>query len=79
MSTNSTTASAAAILADKPQWLGRPTHAIPVLFVAVILVSGLLGSAVAEFYSEPMNRFLRRRFARRTVQLQPVGAVVGRD
>jgi len=39
---------------------GKPMHLVPVLFVATILVSGLLGAAVARVYSEPMNRFLRR-------------------
>jgi peptidoglycan/LPS O-acetylase OafA/YrhL len=33
---------------------------VPVLFVTTILISGLLGAAVARLYSEPMNRFLRR-------------------
>ena len=33
---------------------------VPVLFVATILVAGLLGAAVSGLYSEPMNRFLRR-------------------
>jgi len=33
---------------------------VPLLFVATILISGLLGAAIAGFYSEPMNRFLRR-------------------
>jgi peptidoglycan/LPS O-acetylase OafA/YrhL len=36
--------------------------AVPVLFVSVILISGLLGELVARFYSEPMNRLIRRRF-----------------
>ena len=47
--------------------LGRPIHnrpiyAVPLLFVLVIGSAALLGSVVARFYSEPMNRFLRRRF-----------------
>lgn len=41
---------------------GRPLGAIPALFIAVIVASGLLGKLVARFYSEPMNRLLRRRF-----------------
>jgi peptidoglycan/LPS O-acetylase OafA/YrhL len=41
---------------------GRPVGAIPVLFILVIVASGLLGELVARFYSEPMNRLLRRRF-----------------
>jgi hypothetical protein len=35
---------------------------VPVLFLLVILAAGLLGEFVARAYSEPMNRFLRRRW-----------------
>ena len=35
---------------------GKPMWAVPVLFVTVILVAGVLGELVARFYSEPMNR-----------------------
>lgn len=42
--------------------MGRPMKVVPVLFVAVICVAGVLGELVARFYSEPMNRWLRRRF-----------------
>ena len=37
-------------------------RSVPVLFISVILISGLLGEAVARFYSEPMNRLIRRYF-----------------
>lgn len=40
---------------------GKQMMAVPVLFIATILISGLLGEAVARLYSEPMNRFLRKR------------------
>lgn len=40
---------------------GKSTEAVPALFVAVILVAALLGDAVARYYSEPMNRNLRKR------------------
>lgn len=40
---------------------GASLRLVPVLFVAVILISGVLGGAVAKFYSEPMNRLLRNR------------------
>jgi peptidoglycan/LPS O-acetylase OafA/YrhL len=43
--------------------VGKPMRWVPVLFVAVILISGTLGGLVAGFYSEPMNRLLRRRAA----------------
>ena len=41
---------------------GKPMKGVPVLFVLVILLSGALGEAVARFYSEPMNRWLRERW-----------------
>jgi peptidoglycan/LPS O-acetylase OafA/YrhL len=39
--------------------IGHPMRLVPVLFVATILVSGVLGALVAGLYSEPLNRFLR--------------------
>jgi peptidoglycan/LPS O-acetylase OafA/YrhL len=39
---------------------GGRMRLVPVLFLATILVAGLLGAAVSRLYSEPMNRFLRR-------------------
>jgi len=42
--------------------MGKTMFAVPVLFVAVILLSGLLGAVVARFYSEPANRALRERW-----------------
>lgn len=41
--------------------LGKPMSAVPVLFAAVILIAGMLGDAIARFYSDPLNRFLRNR------------------
>jgi peptidoglycan/LPS O-acetylase OafA/YrhL len=41
---------------------GLPLGVVPVLFIGVILISGLLGEFVARLYSEPMNRLVRRRF-----------------
>jgi peptidoglycan/LPS O-acetylase OafA/YrhL len=35
--------------------------AVAMLFVCVILASGLLGGLVSRFYSEPMNRLIRQR------------------
>lgn len=52
--------------------LGRSLTAVPVLFLAVILLAGLLGEIVARLYSEPMNWRLRRKLrATRAVQIQP--------
>jgi peptidoglycan/LPS O-acetylase OafA/YrhL len=42
--------------------LGAPSIGVPALFVATVLMAGLLGEFVARFYSEPMNRRLRRRW-----------------
>jgi len=36
--------------------------AVPAVFIAVILIAALLGELVARFYSEPMNRWLRKRW-----------------
>jgi peptidoglycan/LPS O-acetylase OafA/YrhL len=41
---------------------GKPMCAVPVLFLAVILIAGVLGALVAKIYSEPANRWLRRRW-----------------
>jgi len=40
----------------------RSLRLIPVLFVTVIVLAGILGELVGKFYSEPANRWLRRRF-----------------
>lgn len=42
---------------------GKPLQAVPILFVGAILGAGLLGKWVARFYSDPMNRLLRKRWA----------------
>jgi peptidoglycan/LPS O-acetylase OafA/YrhL len=43
---------------------GKPMRGVPVLFAAVILVSGMLGAGIANLYSEPANRFLREVWGR---------------
>ncbi len=53
---------------------GKPMRLVPVFFVAVILISGLLGAAVASSYSEPMNRFLRRGLGRSREHRAPATA-----
>jgi peptidoglycan/LPS O-acetylase OafA/YrhL len=40
---------------------GKRMSYVPVLFVATVLLAGLVGGAVSGLYSEPMNRFLRKR------------------
>ena len=42
--------------------LGKPMPGVPVLFVATAILAAILGDAVAKFYSEPMNRWLRLRW-----------------
>ncbi len=55
---------------------GKPMAAVPVLFVAVIVFAGLLGEVVGRGYSEPMNRWLRRRWGDGPKSL---GSVMERD
>lgn len=43
-------------------WAGKPMWAVPVFFVTVIFLAGVLGTFVARFYSEPLNRSLRERW-----------------
>jgi peptidoglycan/LPS O-acetylase OafA/YrhL len=44
------------LMAEKPMW------AVPVFFLTVIFLAGLVGELVARFYSEPMNHWLRNRW-----------------
>ena len=53
---------------------GKPVKAVPALFVTVILIASLLGEGVARFYSEPMNRWLRKRWGDGK---QPLGSPLG--
>jgi peptidoglycan/LPS O-acetylase OafA/YrhL len=55
---------------------GRPLAVVPLLFIGVIIVAGLLGYLVARFYSEPMNRLLRRRWGEDATR---IGAAIGGD
>jgi peptidoglycan/LPS O-acetylase OafA/YrhL len=41
---------------------GAQMRLVPALFITLVLVAGLLGELVARFYSEPMNRWLRKRW-----------------
>jgi peptidoglycan/LPS O-acetylase OafA/YrhL len=40
---------------------GKPMSGVPLFFLGVVLFGAILGEIVARFYSEPMNRWLRRR------------------
>jgi peptidoglycan/LPS O-acetylase OafA/YrhL len=52
--------------------LGKAMWAVPVFLVAVIVASGFLGEAVAQFYSEPANRWLRSRWREGATQMGSV-------
>jgi peptidoglycan/LPS O-acetylase OafA/YrhL len=47
----------------------KPMRLVPVLFALTILIAGALGAAVARFYSDPMNQYLRNR-SRRSLNLK---------
>lgn len=49
--------------------LGKPLRLVPALFIVLILIAGLLGDVVARFYSEPINRMLRKRWGKGTDSL----------
>jgi peptidoglycan/LPS O-acetylase OafA/YrhL len=51
---------------------GKPMGWVPALFIAVIVVSGLVGETVARLYSEPLNALLRHRLAKKP---NPVSSV----
>jgi len=60
--------------------VGKPMSLVPVLFVIVILVSGVLGGIVANFYSEPLNRRLRNRSeSNRVVAIIDSRAAIARE
>ncbi len=42
---------------------GKPPSAVPILFAGVILTAAALGEFVGRFYSDPLNRLIRRRGA----------------
>jgi peptidoglycan/LPS O-acetylase OafA/YrhL len=58
------------VIANKPMW------AVPALFLSVILLAAVLGELVARCYSEPMNRWLRKRWGDGP---QRLGSVVDAD
>jgi peptidoglycan/LPS O-acetylase OafA/YrhL len=49
--------------------VNKPVRAVPGMFLVVLLLSGLLGAIVSRSYSEPMNRWLRRRWVKNTTRL----------
>jgi peptidoglycan/LPS O-acetylase OafA/YrhL len=55
---------------------GKRMSLVPALFIAAILIAGVLGAAVSGFYSEPMNRFLRRESRSNFEPLPPSHAAV---
>jgi peptidoglycan/LPS O-acetylase OafA/YrhL len=55
---------------------GKPMKVVPVLFIAAVLLAGILGELVARGYSEPMNRWLRKRWG---VESKSLGSVIESD
>jgi len=55
---------------------GSPLAGVPILFITVVLIAGLLGELVARFYSAPMNRLLRKRWGEGPNRL---GSVIDAD
>jgi peptidoglycan/LPS O-acetylase OafA/YrhL len=41
---------------------GTAMWAVPLFFIGVLVIAGLLGEVVARLYSEPMKRWLRGRW-----------------
>jgi peptidoglycan/LPS O-acetylase OafA/YrhL len=56
--------------------VGKPMKAVPVLFIAAVLLAGISGELVARGYSEPMNRWLRKRWG---VESKSLGSVIEYD
>jgi peptidoglycan/LPS O-acetylase OafA/YrhL len=54
--------------------VGKRMWTVPLFFIAVVLFSTLLGEIVARFYSEPMNRWLRKHWGDGPERL---GSVIG--
>ncbi|WP_433971650.1 acyltransferase family protein [Tunturiibacter lichenicola] len=54
----------------------KPMRAVPALFLVVVLLAGLLGAVMSRGYSEPMNRWLRRRWEEGPTRL---GSVIDDD
>jgi peptidoglycan/LPS O-acetylase OafA/YrhL len=50
----------------------RSLSLVPLLFLAVIALAGALGELVGRFYSEPLNRAIRKRFLRVPTEAGPV-------
>jgi peptidoglycan/LPS O-acetylase OafA/YrhL len=48
---------------------GKRMSFVPALFIVVIVVAGLAGEVVARFYSEPLNRLIRKRWGSRVESL----------
>ena len=45
----------------------KPMGAVPILFIASIIVSAFLGGLVARFYSEPLNYQFRKRVKKKNI------------
>ena len=57
---------------------GKPMWAVPGLFIGTIVAAGLLGEVVARFYSEPLNRAIRKRWqGRKSMEAPGMGRIPG--
>ena len=56
---------------------GKRMWTVPLYFIAVVLFSTLLGELVARFYSEPLNRWLRKRWGDGSERLGSVLEISG--
>jgi peptidoglycan/LPS O-acetylase OafA/YrhL len=51
---------------------GRPVRGVPLLFIATVLASALVGNLTARLFAEPMNRALRKLFGQESNRLASV-------
>jgi peptidoglycan/LPS O-acetylase OafA/YrhL len=51
---------------------GNPIWAVPLLFLATVIAAAAVGDLVARFFSEPLNRILRKRWSHSRQQLGTV-------
>lgn len=47
---------------------GKPLSWVPGLFIATIVLAGVLGEIIARYYSEPINRWLRKNMTPQAVE-----------
>ena len=55
---------------------GKPMQSVPLLFAATLMISALIGDLTARWFSEPMNRRLRKLFGQESNQMLAVRPAV---